>query len=373
MPKKIKKEKELKFKNSEKKFINVNNVHYYFIALFIILVCICVGVGVYRYLEDSYHVNSSNAVERLIYSEKVDEGYNVYYVIRNDKGEVYATFSTPNNSDEKKWGEDKFLDYNEEIYDMQIFMNTYGELLDFNIEEYNEYKDEDFKCATIEERIEDLHEAFKDNNVKAIITVIGGYNVNQILEYIDYKLIQENPKIICGFSDNTALVNAIHAKTNMVTYLGVQFFSFGMKYGFEYSMEYFKKMFFENEKIEVLSSKKWSNDKWLKNQEDRKFIDNEGMKVINKGEAEGKIIGGNLCTLNLLQGTEYMPDLDNSVLFIEDDGETGKAFIKEFDRNLQSLLHCAKRKRIKVLVIGRAEQISEMNYDKWKKIIETKS
>ena len=40
----------------------------------------------------------------------------MYYVIRNDKGEVYATFSTPNNSDEKKWGEDKFLDYNEEIY-----------------------------------------------------------------------------------------------------------------------------------------------------------------------------------------------------------------------------------------------------------------
>ena len=234
------------------------------------------------------------------------------------------------------------------------------------------YKDEDFKCATIEERIEDLHEAFKDNNVKAIITVIGGYNVNQILEYIDYKLIQENPKIICGFSDNTALVNAIHAKTNMVTYLGVQFFSFGMKYGFEYSMEYFKKMFFENEKIKVLSSKKWSNDKWLKNQENRKFIDNEGMKVINKGEAEGKIIGGNLCTLNLLQGTEYMPDLDNSVLFIEDDGETGKAFIKEFDRNLQSLLHCAKGKKIKGLVIGRAEQVSEMNYDKWKKIIETK-
>ena len=235
------------------------------------------------------------------------------------------------------------------------------------------YKDEDFKCATIEERIEDLHEAFKDNNVKAIITVIGGYNVNQILEYIDYKLIQENPKIICGFSDITALVNAIYAKTDVVTYLGVQFFSFGMKYGFEYSMEYFKKMFFENEKIEVLPSRQWSNDKWLKNQEQRKFIKNEGMKIINKGEAEGKIIGGNLCTLNLLQGTEYMPDLANSILFIEDDGETGKAFIKEFDRNLQSLLHCAKGKKIKGLVIGRAEQVSEMNYDKWKKIVESKS
>ena len=235
------------------------------------------------------------------------------------------------------------------------------------------YKDEYFKCATIEERIEDLHEAFKDKNVKAVMTVIGGYNVNQILDYIDYKLIQENPKIICGFSDITALVNAIYAKTKVITYLGVQFFSFGMKYGFDYSMEYFKKMFFENKKIEVSTSKQWSNDKWLKNQEDRNFINNEGMKIINEGEAEGKIIGGNLCTLNLLQGTEYMPDLDNSILFIEDDGETGKAFIKEFDRNLQSLLHCAKGKKIKGLVIGRAENVSEMNYDKWNKIIESKS
>ncbi|CDE24326.1 uncharacterized protein BN658_00276 [Clostridium sp. CAG:440] len=235
------------------------------------------------------------------------------------------------------------------------------------------YKDEYFKCATIEERIEDLHEAFKDKNVKVIMTVIGGYNVNQILDYIDYKLIQENPKIICGFSDITALVNAIYAKTNMVTYLGLQFFSFGMKYGFEYSLEYFEKMFFENKEVEVEASKQWSNDKWLKNQENRKFINNEGMQIINKGEAEGKIIGGNLCTLNLLQGTEYMPDLDNSILFIEDDGETGKAFIKEFDRNLQSLLHCAKGKKIKGLVIGRAENVSEMNYDKWNKIIESKS
>ena len=234
-------------------------------------------------------------------------------------------------------------------------------------------QDEYFKCATITERIEDLHEAFKDKNVKAIMTVIGGYNVNQILDYIDYKLIQENPKIICGFSDITALVNAIYAKTEVITYLGVQFFSFGMKYGFDYSMEYFKKMFFENKKIEVSTSKQWSNDKWLKNQEDRNFINNEGMKIINEGEAEGKIIGGNLCTLNLLQGTEYMPDLDNSILFIEDDGETGKAFIKEFDRNLQSLLHCAKGKKIKGLVIGRAENVSEMNYDKWNKIIESKS
>ena len=184
-------------------------------------------------------------------------------------------------------------------------------------------------------------------------------------------MIKNNPKIICGFSDITALLNSIYAKTGMITYLGIQFFSLGMKYGAEYSMEYFLKMCM-NDEVNIKPSKEWSNDKWIKNQEERNFIKNEGMKVLNTGIAKGKIIGGNLCTLNLLQGTEYMPELEDSILFIEDDGETGKYFNKEFDRNLQSLLHSAKGKKIRGLVVGRAENISEMNYEKWKEIIETK-
>ena len=234
------------------------------------------------------------------------------------------------------------------------------------------YESENFKCASIEDRVEDLHNAFEDKNVKAIITVIGGHNVNQILDYIDYELIKRNPKIICGFSDITALLNAIYAKTGLVTYHGPQFFNFGMKYGFDYSMEYFVKMCMKTDEVNITSSTQWSNDSWMKNQEERKFIDNEGMQTICSETASGKIIGGNLCTLNLLQGTEYMPDLDNSILFIEDDGETGKYFNKEFDRNLQSLLHCAKGKKINGLIIGRAENASEMNFEKWKEIVETK-
>ena len=234
------------------------------------------------------------------------------------------------------------------------------------------YESENFKCARIEDRIDDLHDAFKDKNVKAIITVIGGHNVNQILEYVDYELIKNNPKIICGFSDITALLNAIYAKTGLVTYIGPQFFSFGMKYGFDYSLEYFKKMCMQEEEFNIVSSAQWSNDSWMKNQEERTFINNNGMEVIYSGKASGKIIGGNLCTLNLLQGTEFMPDLDKSILFIEDDGETGKYFNKEFDRNLQSLLHCTKGKKINGLIIGRAESISQMNFEKWKEIVETK-
>ncbi len=205
---------------------------------------------------------------------------------------------------------------------------------------------EDYNCASIEDRVEDLHEAFSDKNVKAILTVIGGYNVNQLLDYIDYDLIKENPKILCGFSDITALCNAIYTKTGMVTYSGPHFSSFGMKKGFEYTEQYFKNMFMQDKNVLIQSSKEWSHDSWYKNQEERTFIQNEGMKVVNKGEAEGTIIGGNLCTLNLLQGTEYMPDLEDSILFIEDDGLVGNVFNMEFDRDLQSILHSAKNKKL---------------------------
>lgn len=232
--------------------------------------------------------------------------------------------------------------------------------------------DDNYKCASIEDRVQDLHEAFADKNVKAILTVIGGYNVNQILDYIDYDLIKQNPKILCGYSDITALSNAIYAKTGLVTYSGPHFSSFGMKKGFEYTQEYFQKMFMQNQNILIENSKEWSNDSWFKNQENRTFIKNEGMKIIHKGKAEGKIIGGNLCTLNLLQGTEYMPDLENSVLFIEDDGLVEKEFNREFDRDLQSLLHCAKNKNIKGIVVGRAENNCEMSVKKWTKLFNTK-
>ena len=230
--------------------------------------------------------------------------------------------------------------------------------------------DENYNCASIEDRVEDLHDAFKDTNVKAILTVIGGFNVNQILDYIDYELIQSNPKIICGFSDITALLNAIYTKTGLVTYYGPHYSSFGMKKGLDYTIEYFKKMLMAEEDILVKSSSEWSDDLWFLNQEGRTFIKNDGLVVLNGGSAEGTIIGGNLCTLNLLQGTEYMPDLHDAILLLEDDEAAGANFLKEFDRNLQSLLHCYKN--IKGLIIGRAQVSNEMTTQKWQSIIQSK-
>ena len=232
--------------------------------------------------------------------------------------------------------------------------------------------DPDYFAASKEARVEDLNDAFRDPNVRAILTVIGGFNSNQILDYIDYEAIKNDPKIFCGFSDITALSNAIHAKTGVVTYSGPHYSSFGMLKGFEYTLEYFKKMFFEENEFEITSSNEWSDDAWFIDQENRKFIPNDGMFIINEGEAEGDIIGGNLCTLNLLQGTEYMPNIENKVLFLEDDDMAGKIFLMEFDRNLQSLVHMPEFKTVRGIVLGRSQVATEMTKEKWIKLIKNK-
>jgi len=128
-------------------------------------------------------------------------------------------------------------------------------------------------CASIEDRVADLHDAFSDKNVKAILPVIGGYNVNQILSYLDYDLIRSNPKILCGFSDITSLQNAIFKKTNLVVYSGLNFSSFAMQKGFDYCMDYFKKIFFQREKVLLSPATDYSDDKWYLNQDDREFIE----------------------------------------------------------------------------------------------------
>ncbi len=234
---------------------------------------------------------------------------------------------------------------------------------------------DEFTSSSIEARIEDIHEAFNDKNVKAILTVIGGFNSNQLLKHIDYDLIKNNPKIFCGFSDITALSNAIYAKTGLITYSGPHYSSFGMKYGFDYTLDYFKKIFFSDNKIEIASSDVWSNDAWFINQEDRNFNKNRGMFTINQGNAKGKIIGGNLSTFLLLLGTEFMPKFDeDTILFIENDSTvSGSIYMLEFDRMLQAIIQQPGFNNVRGIVLGRAEKSSDMTQEKWNMMIKNKS
>jgi len=231
---------------------------------------------------------------------------------------------------------------------------------------------DEFRSSSIESRVADLHEAFADKNVKGILTVIGGFNVNQILKYLDYDLIKNNPKIICGFSDITALSNAIYAKTGLVTYSGPHFSTFGMVKGLEYTSECFEKCLMQEDAFDVLSSSEWGDDAWYLDQDNREFIKNEGMYAINTGEATGTIIGGNLCTFNLLQGTEFMPSLQDAILFLEDDDMTGELFPVIFDRDLQSLIQLPDFGGVRGIVVGRFQKKAGMTRDKIMRIIKSK-
>lgn len=252
---------------------------------------------------------------------------------------------------------------------MDISNRRFKEMgLELSFGKHIEESDE-FSSSSIESRINDLHEAFGDSKVKMILAALGGFNSNQLLRYIDWDLIRNNPKILCGYSDITALSNAIYAKTGLVTYSGPFYSTFGQKLYFDYTFEYFKKCMFSNAAFEILPGKKWTDDCWWENQKNRKPIFNSGWLFLNKGEAEGTILGANLCTFNLLQGTEYFPDLEDSILFLEDDEESKP---HHFDRDLQSLIHLSEFKGVKGIAIGRFQKASQMTDDKLIKIIKTK-
>ena len=228
---------------------------------------------------------------------------------------------------------------------------------------------DDFVSSSIASRIEDIHDAFRDPKVKAILTVIGGFNSNQLLRYLDWELIRNNPKILCGYSDITILNNAFYAKTGLVSYSGPHYSSFGQQLDFDYTLEYFKKCLMSEESFVIVPSKQWSDDAWYRDQQKREFIDNPGWLLINEGEATGTLLGANLCTFNLLQGTEYFPDLTSSILFIEDDEET-KAV--NFDRDLQSLIHQPSFSGVKGIVIGRFQKVSNITDSLLMQIIKSK-
>lgn len=217
---------------------------------------------------------------------------------------------------------------------------------------------------SVEERVSDLHNAFKDPNIDAIICGLGGFNSNQILPYLDFDLIRKNPKPICGYSDITTLANALHHKTGLITYLGPLYTSFSSAQ--DYTLNSFKKVLINKEPIDIQDSETWSNPKWMNYYKDTSEHENTGSYILNEGSGEAKVLGGNLITFVQLMGSEYMPDIRNTILVIEDDDEITPAI---FDSALIALSLHPNFSEIKGLLFGRFMHGSKMTKEMLSSIV----
>jgi muramoyltetrapeptide carboxypeptidase len=185
--------------------------------------------------------------------------------------------------------------------DKEPFENAtkYFESLGLKIK-YGKYlfSENDYCAGTPLQRATDLNNMFSDNEVKAIFTVKGGDMANGILPYIDYNNIKNNPKIFLGMSDITVLLCAINKMTDLITFHCQEYTWFGKEEVTDYD---------KNEIIDKL----FHSNKTILPYDERQFFNFEN-KVI-----KGKIYGTNVRCLLKLLGTPYMPNLEDSILFLE--------------------------------------------------------
>lgn len=153
--------------------------------------------------------------------------------------------------------------------------------------------------AAVEEKAEDINNLFEDDEIKAIVCATGGCNCNSLFEYINYDTIKKHPKIICGFSDATSILNIIHEKTGLVTFHGPTFKSL-TSWETAYSYQEFSKRFLEGS-LQLGQ------------------VDDVDV-VVRQGQAEGVLIGGNLSLVSDLSSGRYHIDFTNKILFVEELG-----------------------------------------------------
>jgi len=217
------------------------------------------------------------------------------------------------------------------IYDSYQFDEMVDNLKDigFTIKLGKHVKDQyGYLAGKDENRASDLMNMFTNDEVEAIICVRGGWGCNRIIDLLDYEVIRKNPKPLIGFSDITSLHNAILTKSALVTYHGPVGKS---------EWNSFTKTSFE----EILVKGNRGIYK-LPTEEEDSF-------TIRSGKAEGKIVGGNLSVLVAMIGSEYLPDFEDSILFLEDVGED----IYRMDRMLTQLKLSGVLNKISGFIFGK--------------------
>lgn len=173
------------------------------------------------------------------------------------------------------------------------------------------FSQKDYLCAGDEERANALNSFFADDEIKAIICVRGGYGTIRILDKLDYKLIKKHPKIFCGFSDISAILWQLFRNCGLVTFHGAHAISTFKEDGIN------QKSFWENMSGNL------------------KTIKTQNHITYNGGVAKGRFIGGNLCTIATLCGSDFFVN-DDFILLLEDVDEPAYTIDRMFSQLLNT-------------------------------------
>ncbi|MBU1032206.1 LD-carboxypeptidase [Patescibacteria group bacterium] len=186
-------------------------------------------------------------------------------------------------------------------------------------------------AGTPREVAQDINSMFADKNIKAVMAQTGGYSAVSVLEYLDYELITNNPKLFIGMSDVTNFHLALLMKCNLVGF-HMDDVTFGLGQDVE-SAEFFKKFLMGNTAI-------------------GKIKPLTGWEEWKKGKSSGHLIGGNLHLFTNLIGTEYCPSkefFDGAILFWEEVGEP----LYNIARYLTHLKYAGVLDKISGMLIGK--------------------
>lgn len=187
--------------------------------------------------------------------------------------------------------------------------------------------------ANDKDRADDLMNMFLRKDVNAIMCARGGYGCSRILLLLDYSVIKNNPKVLIGYSDVTALLLGITHKTGLITFhgpVGVSSFN-------EFTKKYFNEILVEGKK----------KTKMISVTDDKPDEPSE-IYTIRKGKCSGKLVGGNLSVMVSLIGTEYDTDFADKIIFIEEIGEEPY----RVDRMLTQMIQSGKFKNAKGIALG---------------------
>jgi muramoyltetrapeptide carboxypeptidase len=211
----------------------------------------------------------------------------------------------------------------------------------------NAYSQHGYLAGTDDERLSDLNQALQDPSLAAVWCIRGGYGVTRLLERVDYAAMARAPKVLIGFSDITALLNAVTRAAGVVTFHGPVARA---------SMPAFSRAHFEL----VLTRSDFSGRLGrLQDPPDVLIPRDSRIVTLRGGAAEGPLAGGNLTLLQSLIGTPWFPDLSGAILFLEDVGEQ----LYRVDRVLAQLRAIGALQRLAGIIVGRFTDLDRAGQD----------